>query len=146
TQLVNVSTDQPVFHAQTGGAGTALAGFSTNGYGVLGYGENAYGVAGSTTVGVGVNGSAYPTGVALQAQGRIKFTTSGVATIPAGATSKTISPGVNVTLGSFVLLTPKANLGSRALWFTTNATANTFRINKSSTRSRGTRIAWLLVG
>jgi len=71
---------------------------------------------------------------------------SGVATIPAGSTGVTVSPNVNVTSGSFVLLTPKANIGSRGLWFTTNASADTFRIHMSSTRSANTKVAWLLLG
>jgi hypothetical protein len=45
-----------------------------------------------------------------------------------------------------VLLSPKANLGGRDLWFTTNATANTFTIRMSSARTSSTPVAWLLLG
>ncbi len=69
-----------------------------------------------------------------------------MATIPAGSTGKTVNPGVNVTNGSFVLLTPKVDVGSRALWFTTNPSGDTFRIRMSSARSSGTKVAWLLLG
>jgi hypothetical protein len=85
-------------------------------------------------------------GLALQTAGRAKFSTSGVATITAGSTSKTVTPGVNVTSGSFVLLTPKVKLSGRDLWFTTDAAGNKFTIHMSSSRSSGTKVAWLLLG
>jgi len=96
---------------------------------------------------VGLYGRAWASGHALRTNGRIKAEQiSGVATIPAGSTGVTISPGVNLNAGSFVLLTPKANIGSRGLWFTTNASANTFRIRMSAARSANTKVAWLLLG
>jgi hypothetical protein len=107
-----------------------------------------YGVQGlcSSPSGAGVYGVNYGGGLALKTAGRAKFSTSGMATITAGSTSKTISPGVNVTASSFVLLTPKTNIGSRALWFTTDASGNKFSIHMSSSRSSGTNVAWLLLG
>jgi hypothetical protein len=69
-----------------------------------------------------------------------------VATITAGRTTKLVTPGVDVTAESFVLLTPKANIGSRALWFTIDATNNQFTIRMRSARSSGTKVAWLLLG
>jgi hypothetical protein len=47
---------------------------------------------------------------------------------------------------SFVLLTPMANIGSRALWFTTSTSADSITIRLSSSRSSSTKIAWLLLG
>jgi hypothetical protein len=86
-------------------------------------------------------------GYAVRGSGRLRFEkVSGVATIAAGSTSRTISPGVDVTSGSFVLLTPKANLGTRALWFTTDSTNNRFTVRMSSARSSSTKVAWLLLG
>jgi hypothetical protein len=105
-----------------------------------------YGVHGFSGTGTGVKAEANFAGTALRVAGRAKFSTSGVATIIAGTTSKTVTPNVNVTSSSFVLLTPKTNIGSRALWFTTNSSDNTFRIHMSSTRSSSTRVAWLLLG
>jgi hypothetical protein len=105
------------------------------------------GVHGSSATGTGVLAESNSgTATALRVAGRAKFSTSGVATISAGTTSKTVTPNVNVTSGSFVLLTPKTNIGSRALWFTTNPSGDTFRVHMSSTRSTGTRVAWLLLG
>jgi hypothetical protein len=92
------------------------------------------------TRGVGVGAQAR-TGYALRTIGRLQLGTSGVANIAGGADSTTVSPGVDVTAASFVLLTPKAKIGSRALWFTTDATADTFTIRISSSRAVATRVA-----
>ncbi|HEX6127628.1 MAG TPA: hypothetical protein VF071_01250 [Candidatus Limnocylindria bacterium] len=155
--------------------GNSVAGSTTgtgvygngSGWGVIGHGKVA-GVAGQSTGGVGVRGNALGTGdvrgvhgnsyygvglfgtstegYALRAEGRTKLSTSGVATIPAGSTSVTVTPNVNVTNGSFVLLTPRANIGSRGLWYTVQASADTFRIRMSKSRSKNTKVAWLLLG
>jgi hypothetical protein len=125
---------------------------STSGRGVVGTASHnrgtTYGVYGQSLsrAGVGVFGQGTPTGLALQAAGRVKFSTSGVATIAAGNTRITVTPGVDVTSRSFVLLTPRVNLGGRDLWFSTNATYNKFSIRMSSKRSSGTKVAWLLLG
>jgi hypothetical protein len=119
---------------------------------VLGYATAAsgtnHGVWGQSDspAGVGVYATNPGGGPALQAVGRTKLSTSGVATITAGSTSKTITPGVNVTSSSFVLLTPKVKLSGRDLWFTTDASGNKLTIHMSSSRSSGTKVAWLLLG
>jgi hypothetical protein len=51
-----------------------------------------------------------------------------------------------VTSGTFVLLTPKANIGTRALWFTTSTTNDRITIHMSSARSSSTKVAWLMLG
>lgn len=103
------------------------------------------GFRGQRLTGIGLYGWT-DEGWAAYFDGRAKFTTSGVATISAGPTSKTVTPNVNVISSFFVLLTPKVNLGGRDLWFTTNATANTFTIRMSRTRSSATKVAWLMLG
>jgi hypothetical protein len=125
---------------------------STEGTGVLGVANSttgtSWGVYGESNspAGVGVVALNGTGGLAFRSVGRARFTTSGVATITAGSTSKTIDPGVNVTSSSFVLLTPKTNIGSRSLWFTTNTSNDRFTIHISSTRASTTRVAWLLLG
>jgi hypothetical protein len=139
--------------ATTGGSwGVRGSSASSQGSGVVGQAAAAsgltYGVQGTSNSpsGAGVYGTNNGGGLALRAQGRAKFSTSGVATITAGHATKVITPGVNVTSGSFVLLTPKTNIGSRALWFTTDASGNKFTIHISSSRSTATKVAWLLLG
>ncbi|MCY7417608.1 MAG: hypothetical protein LH650_03770, partial [Chloroflexi bacterium] len=63
----------------------------------------------------------YPTatsGWALSTHGRLDISTAGLATISAGATSKRVYGGVDVTSASFVLLTPGTDIGTRRLWWT----------------------------
>ena len=125
---------------------------SSSGSGVVGQAfantGATFGVQGSVNSpgGTGVNAVNAVGGVALRAAGRLKFSTSGVATISGGATSRTITPGVDINPSSFVLLTPKANIGTRALWFTTDGPNERFTIHMSPSRGVPTKVAWLLVG
>jgi hypothetical protein len=121
---------------------------TAGGSGIHGYVWDGRGVFGEATTGVGVYGLAnQPAGMAFRGSGRVRLDkVSGVATIKAETTSVTITPNVKVVSGSFVLLTPKANLGTRALWFTTNPTGNSFTIRMSASRTKATKVAWLLLG
>ena len=137
------STNPPSPRANTGVYG---GGTSSTVRGVVGSSSNGQGVRGETESGSALFGLA-ENGFAVRGSGRVRFDrVSGVATISAGSTSKVVNPGVNVTAASFVLLTPKANLGGRGLWFTTNATTNRFTIRISSPKGSATQIAWLLGG
>jgi hypothetical protein len=57
----------------------------------------------------------------------------------------TVTPGVDVSSTSFVLLTPMANLGARSLWFTLDAANDKFVIRISSSRASATKVSWLLL-
>ena len=119
---------------------------SPTGQGVVGLATGGQGVRGQATNGAGLYGTA-TTGYALRTNGRVRVEkVSGVATIGAGKTSVTITPGVDVTTTSFVLLTPRTNIGTRALWVTTDATADRFTIRLSLSRTSSTQVAWLLLG
>jgi hypothetical protein len=119
-------------------SGTALHGQATTGYGVVG----------RVSSGVALNGSATnAAGFALKTSGRLSLAkASGVATILATKDSVLVTPGLDVTASSFVLLTPKADLGTRRLWYTTDPTNNRFTIKLSSAVTTDTRIGWLLLG
>ena len=138
---------------------------STGGVGTYGYAEAAtgttYGAIGHAVspTGVGVYGFAPGGGVAVRATsvGGVALATSGrivahkvagVATIAAGKTSVTVKPGVAIGSSSFVLLSPRGNLGSRGLWstLTTSASAGTITIRVSSAVTAATQIGWLLLG
>jgi hypothetical protein len=161
-------TSSAISHAGVlgqGNVGPGVEGLSPTGTGVLGYTGGAvptrrtntgvHGYAGTNSAGTGVVGDA-PLGVgvrastvsgyAVRSSGRVRFDkVSGVARIDAGKTSKTIIPGVDVSSSSFVLLTPKANLGGRSLWYTTSTSGNKFTIHLSSARGSATLVAWLLM-
>lgn len=115
--------------------------------GVFGHAAQASssrGVWGSSPAGAGLYGES-DSGFGLEVVGRATFSTSGVATISAGNDRVTVTPGVNVTASSFVLLTPKISVGGRDIWFTQDTAANTFTIRMSSSRPSATRIAWLFL-
>lgn len=135
--------------------GRGVHGESTSGWGLYGrsasshgvHGAGAVGVYGESSTGIAVQGIS-SNGYAIKGSGRVRFDKiSGVATIPAGSTSVTVTPGVDVVSTSFVLLTPKSNLGStRSLYYSTDATNNRFTIRLSSSRTSSTVVAWLLLG
>ena len=141
------SSDSSVGIRGFSSASMGVNGISDTSRGVWGLSDSNVGVYGLTNSGIGVYADAGVNGVyALETAGRVKLSTTGLATIPAGLTNVTVSPGVNVVAGSFVLLSPKANIGGRSLWFTTDPAADSFTIRMSSARGVNTRIAWLLLG
>jgi hypothetical protein len=116
---------------------------------VGGTSSSGTGVSGTSSFGIGVSafaGSA--AAIALRSDGRVQFTrVSGVATIAASARSVVVTPSfAAVTVQSFVLLTPKVNLGGRSLLFTTDPATDRFTIRMSSSHTKPTPVAWLLVG
>ncbi len=96
--------------------------------------------------GFGVYAAASAGGFALSTHGRLDLSTAGVAAIPAGATSKKVFGGVDVSSNSFVLLTPALDIGSRRLWWTKDTADNSITIHMSSSRSTLTKVSWLLLG
>jgi len=142
-------TLQTTLTRTTGGAnlvceangGIAVAGQSGAGTGVRGVGSTGVSGIGSSGAGVHASGS----GLALHlAGGRVRVEqVSGVATIKKGTKSTTVTPGVDINAKTFVLLTPMADIGSRALWFTKKPVADQIVIRMSSARNAATRIAWL---
>jgi len=132
------------FFAVSAPGSDAVNGYGSTGRGVYGSSDSNAGVYGFSNTGPALQ--AFSNRVALQTSGRLKFSTSGVATISGGATSRTITPGVDINPSSFVLLTPKANIGTRALWFTTDGPNERFTIHMSPSRGVPTKVAWLLVG
>jgi hypothetical protein len=139
------SSALPTARAKTGVFGQATQDSSSRG--VVGMSSSGNGVRGEATTGVGLQGVASNiAGYAIRGSGRIRFDkVSGVATIPAGSTAVTVTPGTDVTSESFLLLTAKTNIGTRSLYFTTDTTNNRFTIRMSSSRTSSTAIAWLLL-
>ena len=69
-----------------------------------------------------------------------------MATIAAGRTAATVTPGVDITSRSFVLLTAQSDPGSRRLWYTLNATDDRLTVRCSSAAPvGGLKVTWLLL-
>jgi len=136
----------PAARAKTGVFGQATQDASSRG--VLGVAHAGDGIRGEATSGAAVRGTASSkAGYAFRGSGRVRLEkVSGVATIAANATSVTVTPGTDVTATSFVLLTAQSNIGTRSLYYTVDAAADTVTIHMSSTRTSSTLVAWLLLG
>jgi len=138
---------------------SALRAVSTMTTAVHGDSTRHIGVHGHTMTGVGVFAQADDTGTALVAMSELGHATaihsygrvqldfvSGVARIATGRMSVSVTPVFRIDARSFVLLTPRTNLGGRALWFALDTKNNRFLIKMSSPRQSATPIAWLLLG
>jgi len=123
-----------------------VLGETNAGHGVRGTATGGSGVRGIATTGTGVY-AITTSGYALRTSGRVRVDkASGSATITAGHASVTVTPGLDVTSASFVLLTPKSDPGTRRLWYTKDTTANTITIKVSSAVSTSLSVGWLLLG
>jgi hypothetical protein len=133
----------PAARAKTGVFGQATQDSSSRG--VLGISTSGQGVRGESTSGAAVYATT-TSGYAFRGSGRIRFDkVSGQAAIAANTSSIVITPGIDITTDSFVLLTPEVDLGSRRLWFTKDTTNNRFTIHLSSSSASTITIAWLLL-
>ena len=85
--------------------------------------------------GFGVYAVANAGGWALSTHGRLDLSTAGVATIPAGATSKLVYGGVDVTRQFVRAADTRSGHRHRRLWWTKDTAGNSFTIHLSSSRS-----------
>jgi hypothetical protein len=133
----------PSTKAKTGVYGEATQDSASRG--VWGKSASGQAVRGEVTSGSALFGQA-TTGLALEAFGRVQLSTSGIATITSGTTSKVVTPGVDVSATSIVLLTPGADIGTRRLWYTKDISADTITVHLSSSRTSATKVSWVLLG
>jgi hypothetical protein len=135
-----------------------------DGRGVLGESESGYGVQGLTTTGRAVAGEAttgtaghFSTtkvgtvygGYALRAVGRVRFDQcAGVATIRAGARSRTVTPGIGLTSSSAVVATLMGSAGGTTTVHRVivHAAADTFTIYLTAAARSGVKVAWHVFG
>lgn len=125
-------------------SGNGVHGTSTSGRGVYGQSTSGPGVEGSGAIGVKAESTS---GYAIETTaGRLRLAdVSGVATIPAGDTTVTVTPGVPIDGKTVVLLTPEANLGNKDLWYTKPGSGTEIVLHLSGTRSNDTKVSYLLV-
>lgn len=126
-----------------------VAGSGTSGdRGVHGAASTGRGVFGETATGVGGYFGATGSGTALQVAGRVKFSTCGVATVPAGSKSRVVVPGVALGAGSRVLATLQGDPGNAATVqrVAVNAAADTFTVYLTAKPSTSVPVAWFIIG
>jgi hypothetical protein len=142
------------FHNAGSGAGAGVEGetASTQGVGVFGHADAATGgtgVLGSASHASAVGGSFRGSGgaIALQASGPVQFSTSGIATIPAGSDNVVVSPGVDINSTSKILCTLMTNPGGETTLrhVTKNPGADSFQINLTAAATQNCQVAWFVI-
>ena len=104
-------------NGRNGGGGTGVEGFSPDGDGVHGISQSGVGVRASTGSGIGLLAFAQE-GIALEAQGPVRFSTAALGLIPAGASRATIALlSAVVPISTKVLCTLQSDPGNVALKF-----------------------------
>lgn len=98
----------------------------------------------SPLAGVALRGDA-PTGLALDARGRVEFSTAAIAVVPSGQDRITVSPGFDIDADTRVLVTPMS--GGGAFKFVSRdfaADSLTFRLGKRATAD--VTLAYFIIG
>jgi len=87
-------------------------------------------------------------GTALHAQGRVQFSTSGLATIGAGSKSVTVTPGVEIDANTKILATLQQNAGAGVTVERVyrDAAANKFNIVLTANASSAVKVGWFVIG
>lgn len=86
-------------------------------------------------------------GMALEAEGRVVFSTSGVATVPSGTAHVVVTPTFDVTQATKVLALPQSDPGGVVVrWVDVAPGTNTFTIRMSGNVGSDTVVAWFALG
>ena len=105
------------------------------------------GVSGISNLGIGVR-AVSSGGTTLQADGPVKFSTAGQATIPKNKSSAKVDIRVDVTGVSIVLATLQSDPGGGVLFshVETNAGGNSFTVHLTGKAQKTTKVAYFLIG
>jgi hypothetical protein len=131
-----------------GGVGVYGVSASVAGIGVYGDAPRGSGVVGNSEHDIGVQAIS-PNGTAFQAQGRVAFSTSGLETVPSGASQVTIAPGTTVQATTIVLCTLECSqVGISIERLTKDTSANTFKVflSKKVASGESAKVAWFVIG
>ena len=123
-------------------------GHSTVGRGVEGHATSGLGVVASATGGTALQATAASTGWALRTTGgRVGFSTAGLATIGAGTSSVTVSPGFDISATSKVLAVLQGDPGgATVLHHVSRDTLNDkFTIHLTANAIVATPVAWFVI-
>jgi hypothetical protein len=141
-----------------GTAGSSASGIASGvygentggGFGTYGRSDGAVGVGvfGESIAGTGVTGSTV-SGIAIEGQGRVKFSTAGLVAVPVGGKVATISPGVDLVAASTILCTLESNQAGLFIQrVTKNIDGNTFRVFLAAAVVAGktAKVGWFVIG
>lgn len=144
----NVSEDAPAMRGWAQNGQTGVQGLST----VLGgdpvpapSNVGVFGVCDAST-GRGVLARSTD-GIALETDGRVKFSTSGVATVPSGASQVVVTPTFDITGATRIFAMPQSDpSGVVVRWVDADPVPNTFTIRMSGNVGSDTVVAWFALG
>lgn len=137
----NDGSKTTTFNASGGAAG--VTGISESGAGVHGESMSGAGLKAASNAGHGLNASSMQSYAIATEEGGLLFKgISGITTIPSGEKQADVDAQW-VSSESFLLLSPHANIESRALWWEKND--DKFTIHIDSERSNDTQVAWLVI-
>lgn len=145
--------------------GDGVRGEAQDGFAVSGWSQDGFGVGAGTADGIamfsvadgGIGvlawtsemsfGSISAGGYALaSAGGRLRLNDiGGVASIRPGRRSVRVAANVPINADTFVLLSPRSNLGGRSVWYTTEPASGSFTIHLDPSSDRRVDVAWLMV-
>jgi hypothetical protein len=137
-----------------------VRGESTSGRGVQGTATTGFGVRASAAAGTGVYATAttgtavyaatggLKSGTALRTVGKVRFDNSvGIATVAAGNSSITVTPGIDLTATSAVVATLQGPAGGALVArVSTNATTDKFTIYLTRSTTVAAKVAWHVFG
>lgn len=128
-------------------SGTGVHGQSTSSRGVYGQSTSGPGVEASGAVGLKAESTDATSGYAIESSaGRVKLAgISGVATIPGGSTSLSLTPSVEIGNSTLVLVSPLENLSGNALWYTRDNDNQEIVFHLASSRSNDTKVSYLIL-
>jgi hypothetical protein len=156
TAVYGQSTDYVGVAGRSFSAGAGVFGSSHFATGVHGVSDLYHGVHGASPSGRGVHGfsssgtgvwAESTTGTAFRAEGRVRFKTSGLATIAAGTKSVVVTPGIDLTTSAKILALLQGNPGgSTAVQrVAINATADTLTIYLTANSVSDVKVSWFVI-
>ena len=131
--------------------GRGVVGVAASGIGVRAHAPTGTGVSASTTSGTGVYATTggLKSGTALRTVGRVRFDNSvGIATIAAGTSSVTVTPGIDLTATSAVVATLQGDAGGSTTVkrISMNPTTDMFTIYLTANATTAVKVAWHVFG
>jgi hypothetical protein len=115
--------------------------------GVMGVSSDGIALRGETADGTALKVEATGAGRALEADGPVKFSTSGVGTIASGTANKQVTPGVDLGPQSKLIVTLNGNPGTGiTLWRAViNGSTDTFTVFLTGPAAADTRFCWFVL-
>ena len=128
-----------------------MVGVAASGIGVRAHAPTGYGIHATTTSGTGVYATTggLKSGTALRTVGRVRFDNSvGIATIAAGTSSVTVTPGIDLTATSAVVATLQGDAGGSTTVkrISMNPTTDQFTIYLTANATAAVKVAWHVFG